>query len=254
MIWIIGGTSNAVEIARLMQVNQLPHLITVTTSLGRDIAELQGSRVLTGALTPEAMEQLIDREHIRLVVDASHPFAADVSRQAMAVCTHKDLLYLRFERQQVRHSAARYFDSYESVIRFLEKTNGNILITTGSKYCAKYMPLGVDRLFVRVLDTPASLQQTGEAGYPSEHVLTMRAVVTEAENRQTMKDLQIRFLVTKDSGADGGLEEKIQAALSVGAEVLIIDRPRLHYPFAFETYESLLHAIFTSYTQPDTHE
>lgn len=246
MIWIIGGTSNAVEIARLMQANQLPHLVTVTTSLGRDIAALQGSRVLTGALSAEAMEQLIDEHGIRAVVDASHPFAADVSRQAMAVSTLKGISYIRFERALLRHSTARYFDDYENVISYLQATSGNILITTGSKYCAKYMPLGVDRLFVRVLDTPASLQQTSEAGYPSDRVLTMRAVVSEAENRQTMKDLQIRFLVTKDSGADGGLQEKIAAASTVGAEVLIIDRPAMHYPVVFSDYSDLMHYLIHS--------
>jgi precorrin-6A/cobalt-precorrin-6A reductase len=243
MIWIIGGTSNAVEIARLMQTVQLPHLVTVTTALGRDIAALEGSSVLTGALSPEEMGQLIDDRSITTVVDASHPFAADVSRQAMNVCAQKAIRYIRYERKQVRHAAARYFDDYESLIAYLQKTSGNVLITTGSKYCAKYLPLGVERLYVRVLDTPASLQQTREAGYPADHVLTMRAVVTEEENLQTMKELNIRYLVTKDSGADGGLDEKILAAQNVAAEVLIIDRPQLEYPLMFSDYKELMQSI-----------
>ncbi|MBP1618685.1 MAG: precorrin-6x reductase [Bacteroidetes bacterium] len=243
MIWIIGGTSNAVEISRLMQAEQLPHLVTVTTALGRNIAALEGSTVLTGALTPQDMGQLIDDRSITTVVDASHPFAVDVSRQAMIVCEQKAIRYIRYERKQVRHAAARYFGDYEGLIAYLQNTSGNVLITTGSKYCAKYLPLGVERLFVRVLNTPASLQQTDEAGYPPDHVLTMRAVVSEAENLQTMKELKIRYLVTKDSGVDGGLDEKILAAQSVGAEVLIIDRPQLEYPLVFTDYSELMQSI-----------
>jgi len=239
MIWIIGGTSNANDIASLLVEKNQPVVISVTTGYGYGLAQRTGCRVIREVLTADGMRLLIKENKIRLVIDASHPFATEVSKAAMQVACECGIQYARFERSTPVFEKARYVESYEAAVDYLKNTQGNVLITTGSKFCGKYCTLDMDRLFVRVLSTPESIEHCTNAGYKPEQIVTMTGVLSTHENLKFMQENNIRFLVTKDSGQEGGLPEKIAAAEAGGVEVLIISRPRLHYPVVFSDYKEL---------------
>ena len=46
-------------------------------------------------------------------------------------------------------------------------------------------------------------------------------------------------MVTKDSGAEGGMVEKISAANQLNVEVLILKRPQLNYPVVFNDIQKI---------------
>ena len=245
MIWVVGGTSNATEICERLVVAGLSVVVSVTTDFGRQLSEFPGIEVVQGKLSLDGMEQLIQNYRVRLVVDASHPFAAEVSSNAMLAAEKIGVPYLRFERANTRFENATYVDDYEEAVAYLADKQGNILLTTGSKFVAKFIPLGVERLYARVLSTSDSIALCEQAGLNPVNVIAMCGVGSVALNMALLKEFDIQFLVTKESGAEGGLQEKIEAANLVNAEVIIIQRPAINYPEVYSDYDLLMARIKT---------
>ena len=163
-VWLIGGTSNATEICERLIATGVSVIVTVTTDYGRQLSELPGIQVIKSMLSIQDMEQLILGNNIDLIVDASYPFAVEVSASAMEAAKNTIVPYLRFERANTRFESATYVDSYEEAVAYLADKQGNILLTTGSKFVAKLIPLGVERLFARVLSTSDSVALCEQAG------------------------------------------------------------------------------------------
>ena len=118
----------------------------------------------------------------------------------------------------------------EACAMLLEKDTGEeaYLLTTGAKEAACFAPLArrcPERVFLRVLPGEESIRKCAEAGFLTENILTGRGPYTVEENVQVMKVHRIRFLVTKDGGAEGGYPEKLAAAWLLGAKVILIRRP-----------------------------
>lgn len=245
MIWVVGGTSNAKEICEHLASEGHRVLVSVTTDYGRQLSEFPGIEVVQGKLSCEEMEHLIQTHGVRLVVDASHPFAAEVSAGAMQAAKNTGVPYLRFERANTCFENATYVDSYEQAVAYLTEKPGNILLTTGSKFVAKFIPLGVERLFARVLSTSDSVALCEQAGLKPVNVIAMCGVGSVALNLALLKEFDIRFLITKESGAEGGLPEKLEAASQANAEVIIIQRPAINYPEMYSEYDLLMARIKT---------
>ena len=245
MIWVVGGTSNAKEICEHLASEGHRVLVSVTTDYGRQLSEFPGIEVVQGKLSREEMEHLIQTRGVRLVVDASHPFAAEVSTNAMLASKNTAVPYLRFERANTRFANATYVNGYEQAVAYLAEKPGNILLTTGSKFVAKFIPLGAERLFARVLSTSDSVALCEQAGLKPVNVIAMCGVGSVALNMALLKEFDIQFLVTKESGAEGGLQEKIEAAKQVNTEVIIIQRPAINYPEVYSDYDLLMDRIKT---------
>ena len=245
MIWVVGGTSNAKEICEHLASEAHRVLVSVTTDYGRQLSEFPGIEVVQGKLSREEMEHLIQTRGVRLVVDASHPFAAEVSTNAMLASKNTAVPYLRFERANTRFANATYVNGYEQAVAYLAEKPGNILLTTGSKFVAKFIPLGAERLFARVLSTSDSVALCEQAGLKPVNVIAMCGVGSVALNMALLKEFDIQFLVTKESGAEGGLQEKIEAANQMNAEVIIIQRPAINYPEVYSDYDLLMDRIKT---------
>ena len=244
-VWLIGGTSNATEICERLIATGVSVIVTVTTDFGRQLSELPGIQVIKAMLSIQDMEQLILENCIDLIIDASHPFAAEVSANAMLAAETIGVPYLRFERANTHFENATYVDSYEEAVAYLADKQGNILLTTGSKFVAKFIPLGVERLFARVLSTSESVALCEQAGLNPVNIIAMCGVGSVALNLALLNEFDIRFLITKESGIEGGLQEKIEAAHRVNAEIIIIQRPAIDYPEVYSDYDLLMTRIKT---------
>jgi len=247
MFWIIGGTINAREIATMLLQRGISVLVTTTTELGSSLAQQAGLEVLQASLTYEDMLQLIQNKKINMVIDASHPFATEVSLNAIKASAEMGIEYLRFERKQEQIEGVYSFSSYPDIVEYLKNTQGNILLTIGSKHVSQFTSLGTNRLFARVLPVNQSLDLCKDAGIPSRNVLALGGAFSVEFNKAMMNEFDIRFLVTKESGEDGGVREKTEAAKLVGAEVVMLQRPTVDYPNFVNTYEEILHHIKTRF-------
>ena len=240
MIWIIGGTINGTDISKLLISENFPVIVSVTTEYGKVLALQTGAEVIDTALNPSQMCQLINDRDIKLVIDASHPFATEVSQNAIEVSKECGVPYIRFERENQIFNDVTYLSNYNEVVEYLNLKDGNILLTTGSKHIAEFKPLGTERLFARVLSTASSISLCEAAGLKPSNIISLSSVCSKELNYALMKEFNIRYLITKESGNEGGIQEKIDAANDAGVEVIIITRPKINYPIEYNDYTMVL--------------
>ena len=204
-------------------------VVSTATEYGASLL-CEGERVtvLQGPLSPDQKRQLMEEHDFCCLVDATHPYAQHISHSVLQLghAYRKDVL--RIVRDRVTNGPWTVVDDAAEAITLLSQTEGNILLTTGSKDLAMYAELLPDyrtRLFVRVLPITAALAQTEELGIPASHVIAMQGPFTKELNEALMRQLNINWLVTKQSGKAGGFDEKIAAAAALRVKVIALRRP-----------------------------
>ncbi len=235
-ILIFAGTTEGRRLAELLVVSQIPCKVCVATEYGAQMLEEQeGLEILQGRLEEEDMEELFAQNDFLAVVDATHPFATEVSKNIKESSGNKRLPYLRLKRRtgdldtgiSPENTGGRFFKDSEACAKALEKTKGNIFLTTGSKelsaFCKK--PSVRERLFVRVLPGVESIEKCREQGLSGKQILALQGPFSEDFNRACLKEYEIRHLVTKETGATGGYPQKAGAAIKEGVALYIIGNP-----------------------------
>ena len=121
----------------------------------------------------------------------------------------------------------RVFESVRAAAEFLRTTEGNILITTGSKELKEYTKIGnyQERCFARVLSTKAAVEESVRLGFEGKHLIAMQGPFSEELNVAMMRSVHAKWMVTKESGKAGGFGEKVSAAKKAGVGLVVIGRP-----------------------------
>ena len=211
-IAVIAGTSEATEL-----IAALPAEDTVTafaaTAYGKEILAGQHCTVHVGRLDTEGFRQALRGMHA--VVDASHPFAQEVTKTVRQVCTELQLPYDKLVP----------VDSKEAAAAYLAGISGNILLTTGGNtlsFYAENVPEFAVRGWARILDTPDSRRLTEPF---QAHCIYAKPPFSQADTEKLLREHQIAVLVSKDSGKRGGVAEKIAAAKTMQIPVVLIAAP-----------------------------
>lgn len=228
---VFAGTTEGREIAEFLDRKGISAHICVATEYGEQL--LQGGQNLEISherLNAEEMELLIKEKKCEMVIDATHPYAAEVTINIKKACEAAEVSYIRVlrENQENQNSGdCLYADSVEDAVALLEHTKGNILATTGSKEAAKYTALTdyESRVFLRVLSLPDVVKQCKELGFQGKNLICMQGPFSKELNIAMLRQWDCKYLVTKMSGATGGFQEKIDAARICGCISVIIGRP-----------------------------
>ena len=99
------------------------------------------------------MQELFAAERPELVLDATHPYAAEVTVNIREACENTAVSYVRVLREGGVHKDAVYVENTEAAVDYLKHVSGNVLLTTGSKELSAYteIPGYQERMFARVL-------------------------------------------------------------------------------------------------------
>ncbi len=244
-IIIFAGTTEGRLLAEYCHSRKIPGWISVVSDYGKEVLpDSPFLKVHTGAMDKEEMEAFIKEKGALLVLDATHPYAREASKNIRHACEAARVTYYRVLRKTTEDapvmeaaSAAEEaiseadsvisVDSIEEAVEYLENTSGNILVTTGSKELAKYTRLShwQKRIFARVLPTSSVLLTCEEMGFHGSRIIAMQGPFSVGFNSEMIKQHQIQYLVTKESGAAGGFQEKLMAAAECGIISVIIGRP-----------------------------
>ena len=246
MIMILGGTKDAREIITLISKQKYPLLITTATEYGGSlISEDEQCNILIKRMTAQDMEAIILEKAVQLVVDATHPYAVDVSKNAMIASRNRGIPYLRYQRNESAYEAYEDIlmtvDSMEAAAEYLISTEGNILLTTGSKSLEIFTDiLSIERLYPRVLPTAEVLKKCETLGVKAGNIIAMQGPFSRSMNIEIIRMYGIRILVTKDSGDLGGTLDKLEAAKQCGCKIIMVKRPSVDYENLFESKEDLV--------------
>lgn len=238
-VLIFGGTTESRGLSRKLADRGIDVTVSVATAYGRkEQGDYPLVHVRTGRMDEEEMQEYLSRFGPDLVIDATHPYAAEVTANIHTVCGRCRIPLLRLLRPQSRFPAdAMVVYSAGEAAEKLSGTEGRILLTTGSRELPYFSGLNPDRLYARVLPTAKSLESCARAGIEASHIIAMQGPFSTELNVALIHQLQIRCLVTKDGGKTGGFPEKMEAAEKTGVRPVIIARP----PETGMSEEEILH-------------
>ena len=222
------GTTEGYEISRFLAENKVPVLVCVATEYGsKALEENEFLTIRAERLDKEQMQKLFTEEKPELVLDATHPYAAEVTVNIREACINTVVSYVRVLREAGAHKEAVYVENTEAAVDYLKHTSGNVLLTTGSKELSVYteIPDYQNRLFARVLSIQNVIEACRSLGFEGRNLIAMQGPFSKELNVAMLRQYDCKYLVTKDSGKAGGFEEKIQAAAECGAIPVIIGRP-----------------------------
>ncbi len=228
-ICLFSGTTEGRKLAEYLGKAGLQTLVCVATSYGEALSPKgENLSITTGRMDEAAMTALFRKERFSLVIDATHPHAQAVTDNIISAARAAGLSYLRLQREEKQPQGdIVYVDTIVQAANHLQTSRGNILVTTGSKELAPYthIPEYQQRLFVRVLPTKEALASCSDQGISPQNIIAMQGPFSFEMNRTMLKDYHIHYLVTKESGNTGGLQEKLDAAKAEDAQVVLIGRP-----------------------------
>jgi precorrin-6x reductase len=227
---LFGGTSEEHSLLKVLAAYPIAVTLCVASEYGKMLLPETGEKlkILAGRLDKKQMLELMCEQAFLCVVDATHPYAVEVSDNIKAVATAAKLPYLRLLRQKSQTGDSIIVPSVQDAAEVLEKSCGNVLITTGSKELSAFTKIKdfKERLYVRVLPTAESVQSCLGLGFSYGHIIAMQGPFSKELNMALLKQFNIKTMVTKDGGKCGGFPDKLEAAKELDVDVIVVGRPQ----------------------------
>ncbi len=258
-ILILGGTSDAnilsKKLKKLKEKNNLNInlFITTNTNYGKKLAEKFCDKVISREECNNSLEEIIINKNINLIVDATHPYAINVSKKVIGLSKKLQIQYIRYERPVEQYGNVMYVNTFkeagEEALRILEEQNNNNNNNNNNKlmYLAGIKNLNVivnivgkENVVCRIL--PISVNEALKI-LPSKNIIGMEGVFSTKFNKQLYEEYNCSVIITKDSGASGGMKEKIEGAINCGIVPIVIKRPQIKYPLKFESVTKIIEYI-----------
>lgn len=248
MIFVLAGTQDGREIVRLLLKQGHDVAASVVSRYGGELlAHACGQRCLINdkPLDEDALRIYLQEHNIRLLVDASHPYAANVSRNAIAVCRELSLPYIRYERDwsKLDYDRITLVHSYEEAAKAAASLGKKIFLTTGSRNLDKFVQspdLKDCELTARVLPTAEVIGLCESLGLDAGHIVALQGPFSQELNRELFQKYGAEVIITKNSGTIGGTDTKFAAAAELNLPIVLIDRPKLNYPRLTHDYAEIL--------------
>jgi precorrin-6A/cobalt-precorrin-6A reductase len=217
---ILGGTGEAAALAAAV-LARFGSGVTVTTSLaGRTTQpKMPAGAVRSGGFGGVAA---LAAERVMAVIDATHPFAAQISAQAVAACAASGVKRLRLDRPAwPRHPGDRWIevDDVRAAAAALPALGRRAFLTIGGRGLEAFAALPGMHFLVRLVEAPPQ-----PLALPSAELLLGRGPFTLAEERLIMERHGIDMLVTKASGGTA-TAAKLDAARERKLPVVMLRRP-----------------------------
>jgi precorrin-6A/cobalt-precorrin-6A reductase len=222
-VLILGGTAEARELAAVLAVREG---VRVTSSLAGRVARpgaVDGEVRVGGFGGAEGLAAWLREHRVDAVVDATHPFAETITRNAAraAAATGVPLVVLR--RPGWRPGPGDRWhavDSLAAAAELLPRLGRRVFLTTGRLGLAAFAHLDELHFLVRSVEPPEPPMP------PDTRVVLARGPFTEADETELLRTHRVDVLVTKDSGG-AATAAKLSAARRLGLPVVVVRRPPL---------------------------
>ncbi len=218
-ILILGGTGEARRLAPML----LDAGYNVTTSLAGVTREplLPRGDVRTGGFGGvEGLVEYVAAENVVAIVDATHPFAEQITRQGFEAAKQAKIPYVRLERRPWKplgREQWRLMPDVDAVVKAL-KPEARVFVTIGRKDLPKFAARDDLSVLARSIEPP-------EMELPENwKFIQGRPPFSAYDEAELMRAHDINVLVTKNAGGKA-VSAKLQAARELGVSIMMIERP-----------------------------
>ncbi len=245
MILVIAGTKDGREIAERLAARGYGVVASVVSGYGSSLFKSSSIRVNCRPLPKEELTAFIKENGITTLIDATHPYAAQISQTAIDIAAQEGLHYLRYERAASPlpdYDRLYVVADYEAAAVRAGALGRRIFLTTGSRKLslfARHEALQNAELTARVLPEADVIAECNRLGFTPRNLVAMQGPFSHALNVELYQKYRAEVVVTKNSGDVGGTDTKITAAMELHLALVLIDRPRIVYPNVADAYETV---------------
>jgi precorrin-6A/cobalt-precorrin-6A reductase len=170
----------------------------------------------------DRLRAYLKAERIDALIDATHPFAAQMSRHAAEACEATRVPLLAFTRPPwERRDGDRWIDveTMDEAAHALGREPRNVFLTQGRLQLGAFDVAPQHRYLVRAIERPMEID-----ALPRHRLILARGPFRLADEEALMRDENIAFVVSKNSGG-AATYAKIEAARNLGVAVVMVRRP-----------------------------
>lgn len=230
----MAGTSDSVKIIKnLSQLDEIEIIATTTTKYGGELASDAGAdEIIVGHLGIQEISDLLDVNKIEVLIDATHPFAAEATVNAIRSANKSNTKYIRFERPPTKIPdnkllfEAKSFEEASKMAVELIEGDKRIMHLAGVSTLPHILQWNSPKKIVaRVLPVISSIKKSLELGIPVKNIIAMQGTFSKEFNTILFKEFKIGLVITKESGETGGTKSKLDAAMDLNIPTIIVKRP-----------------------------
>lgn len=220
---ILGGTTEASRLAAALADAGLPAILSYAGRVAAPRAQPVPVRV-GGFGGADGLADYLRANHIVRVVDATHPFAAQISRNAVAACAMAGVPLLGLQRPAWQAGPGdrwTHMGEMQAAAAALSGAARRVFLSIGRQNLAVFASQPQHHYLLRLVDPPEA-----PLPLPDATVILARGPFDVAGDRTLLSRHRIDLIVAKNAGGEGA-SAKLAAARDLGIPVLMIDRPAL---------------------------
>lgn len=222
-VLILGGTQEAFRLAEQLVAQDGIDFISSLAGRTRE-PRMPAGAVRTGGFGGAAgLARYLRAERITHLVNATHPFAAQISANAVAAAEQAGVPLMRLlrpawsARQDDRWVAARHATEAAELCR---RQGGRIFLTLGSGELDAFAEVNNAHFLVRMVDAPERLPLR------DCRIIAARGPFSLQDELRLLAEHHIGLVVAKNSGGEATYA-KIEAARRMGLPIVMIERPAI---------------------------
>lgn len=246
-VCIFAGTSEGRELLEFLADFNIFITVCVATEYGEEIlADIKNHdnsniEIATGRMDQEQIAAFLKNGDFSLVIDCTHPYAQIASENIYNASCDVSCEYIRINRDSTGYKDCVLVEDTKQAVEYLASTTGNILLTTGAKELFLFKDCSfIDRVYARVLPLDSSIKCCKDINLPSKQIIAMQGPFSEDLNKAIFQSLDIKVMVTKDTGDKGGFNEKVQSASRLGITTVLIAKPEQKAGYSLETGKNII--------------
>ncbi|MBD2681260.1 MULTISPECIES: cobalt-precorrin-6A reductase [Nostoc] len=223
-VLILGGTGDAAELAARLAAMEEVEAITSLAGRTREPSVPLGDLRVGGFGGVAGLVSYLEVMQIDLLIDATHPFATQISWNAVEAATKVGIPHLMLIRppwQKVSGDRWIEVDSVTAAASVLQNQAQRVFLTVGRQELAAFAHLKDIWFLMRMIDPPAP-----DALVPPGILLCDRGPFTLNNEREILIQHNIDTIVSKNSGGDATYA-KIIAARELEVKVVMVNRPAI---------------------------
>ncbi|MGB3263500.1 MAG: cobalt-precorrin-6A reductase [Microcoleus sp.] len=222
---ILGGTGDAAKLAA--RASQIADIEVVSSLAGRTkqpFTPKTGTVRIGGFGGAAGLAAFLTDRPIDLLIDATHPFAAQISANAAiaaAECNVPHLMLVRPAWEMVEGDRWIEVASHSEAGRALSGQSQRVFLTIGRQELAEFAGLDAIWFLMRAIDPPAP-----NTPVPNGKLLLAKGPFLLEDERELLLEYRIDTIVSKNSGG-AATYAKIVAARELGIPVVMVQRPQI---------------------------
>lgn len=222
-ILLLGGTTEASRLARALAESGADAVFSYAGRTASPVAQPLPMRV-GGFGGVEGLAAYLKLEEITHVVDATHPFAAQMSTNAVRACAEAGVGLVAFERPAWQSKPGDHWvhvADMAGAVAALPEAGARVFLAIGKQHVAEFAAKPNNHYLLRLVDAPEA-----PLSLPDAKVIVARGPFQATGDAALMRQHKITHVVAKNAGG-AGAEAKLSAARALSLPVVMIDRPKV---------------------------